>query len=162
MVWAIHVSTTRHGDRCVLVKASWTALGSIDDVSLDCGRGVHPIGVEDLGRREMNAFSRPLKGVFRWDDSVLEPSVFLTWCDTGETCEKVIGLAREDHDSRPWPRHLGAGLRTLLGQPMERRRDGARRSAHWAETRDRTQLLGPVSRPRMSHRDGSATVGGRL
>ena len=114
MVWDIHVSTTRHDDRWVLVKARWTALGSIDDVSLDCGRGVHPIGVEDLGRREMNAFSRPLKGVFRWDDGVQEPSVFLTWCDTGETCERVIGLDQEDHDSQPWSRHPSAGLRTLL------------------------------------------------
>jgi hypothetical protein len=114
MVWDIHVSTTRHDDRSVLVKARWTALGSIDDVSLDCGPGVHPIGVEDLGRREMNAFSKPLKGAFRWDDGVQDPRVFLTWCDTGETCERIIGLDQEDHDSRPWSRHRSAGLRTLL------------------------------------------------
>jgi hypothetical protein len=113
MVWDIHVSTTRHDDLWVLVKARWTALGSIDDVSLDCGRGVHTIGVGDLGRREMNAFSRPLTGVFRWDDGVQEPSVFLTWCDTGETCERVIELAQEDHDAQPWSRHSSAGLRIL-------------------------------------------------
>jgi hypothetical protein len=112
MVWDIHVSMTRHGDRRVLVKARCTALGSIDDVSLDCGRGVHPIGVEDLGRREMNAFSRPLKGLFRWDDGVQKPRVFLTWCDTGETCERVIELDQEDHDSQPWSgsRAPGCGL----------------------------------------------------
>jgi hypothetical protein len=114
MVWDIHVSSTRHDERWVLVKARWTALGSIDDVSLDCGRGVHPIGVEDLARREMNAFSRPLKGVFRWDDGVQEPTVFLTWCDTGETCERVIGLTREHHASQPRSRHPSVGLRTLL------------------------------------------------
>jgi hypothetical protein len=121
MVWDIHVSSTRHDDRWVLVKARWTTLGSIDDVSLDCGPGVHSIGVEDLSRREMNAFSRPLKGVFRWDDGVQEPRVFLTWCDTGETCERVIGLVQEDHhDSQPMTRHSSAGRRVLHSRRFTR------------------------------------------
>ena len=113
MVWDIHESTRPYG-RWVVVKARWNALGSIADVSLDCGRGVHAIGVEDLVRREMNAFSRPLRGVFRWEDGVQEPMVFLTWCDAGETCEKGIPLAQDDHDVQHSFRHPGAGLRALL------------------------------------------------
>ena len=113
MVWDIHESM-RPDDRWVAVKARWNALGSIADVSLDCGRGVHSIGVEDLVRREMNAFSRPLKGVFSWDNGVQEPTVFLTWCDAGETCETVIRLAQDDHDVHHSFRHPSTGLRALL------------------------------------------------
>ena len=113
MVWDIHESTRLDG-RWVVVKARWNALGSIADVSLDCGRGVHSIGAEDLVRREMNAFSRPLRGVFRWDNGVQEPTVFLTWCDAGETCETAIRLVRDDHDVHHSLRHPSTRLRALL------------------------------------------------
>ena len=113
MVWDIHESTRSDG-QWVVVKARWNALGSIADVSLDCGRGVHSIGAEDLVRREMNAFSRPLRGVFRWDNGVQEPTVFLTWCDAGETCETVIRLVRDDQDVHHSLRHPGTRLRSLL------------------------------------------------
>ena len=113
MVWDIHESTRLDG-RWVVVKARWNALGSIADVSLDCGRGVHSIGVEGLVRREMNAFSRPLRGVFRWDNGVQEPTVCLTWCDAGETCEKVIRLAQDVPDLHHSLRHPSTGLRALL------------------------------------------------
>ena len=112
MVWEIHESA-RSDDRWVRVTARWNALGTIDDVSLDCGRGVHSTGVEDLMRRSMNTFSRPLGGVFTWDEEVQEPLVFLTWCDGGETCEQVIQLAHDDHDVHA-TRHPGTGLRALL------------------------------------------------
>lgn len=113
MVWDIHESTRPDG-RWAVVKARWNALGIIADVSLDCGRGVHSTGVEELVRREMNAFSRPLRGVFTWDDGVQEPTVFLTWCDAGETCEKVIRLAQDDHHGHHSLRHASTGLRALL------------------------------------------------
>ena len=113
MVWDIHESTRSDG-QWVVVKARWNALGSIADVSLDCGRGVHSIGVEDLVRREMNAFSRPLRGVFRWDQGVQEPTVFLTWCDAGETCETVIRLVRDDQDVHHSFRHPSTRLRALI------------------------------------------------
>ena len=113
MVWDIHESTQPDG-LWVVVKARWNALGSIADVSLECGRGVHSIGVEDLVRREMNAFSRPLSGVFRWDNRVQEPTVFLTWCDAGETCEKLIRLAQDDRDVHHSSRHPSTRLRALL------------------------------------------------
>ena len=116
MAWDIHKSMRPDG-RWVAVRARWNALGGIADVSLDCGRGVHSIGVEDPVRREMNAFSRPLRGVFSWDDGVQEPTVFLTWCDAGETCEQVIRLAQDDKDDLDVHqsfRHPSTGLRARL------------------------------------------------
>ena len=115
MVWDIHVRWTRHDERLILVKARWTALGSIQDISLDCGHGVHPVSVEDPSRREMNAFSKSIDGVFRWDDGVQQPEVFLTWNDAGEPGEKVIrACPGRPGLPVPGPRHPSAGLRTLL------------------------------------------------
>jgi hypothetical protein len=113
MAWDIHESM-RPDARWVAVRARWNALGDITDVSLDCGPGVHSIGVEDQVRREMSAFSRPLRGVFSWDHGVQEPTVFLTWCDAGETCEQVIRLAHEAPDVHHSSRHPSTRLRALL------------------------------------------------
>jgi hypothetical protein len=111
MVWDIHVRVDRHDARLIHVKARWTELGSIQDISLDGGHGVHSVSVEDPCRREMNAFSRPIEGVFRADEGVQQPEVFLTWNDGGEPGEVTILLLDSSHH----PTQLRpAGLRNVL------------------------------------------------
>ena len=46
MVWDIHVRVDRHDERLIHVKARWPSLGGIQDVSLDCGPGMHSVSVE--------------------------------------------------------------------------------------------------------------------
>ena len=92
MIWDIHVRVDRHDERLIHVRARWTALGSIQDISLDCGHGLHSVSIEDPVRHEMNAFSRPIEGVFWPDDGVQQPQVFLTWNDGGEPGELAIPL----------------------------------------------------------------------
>ena len=93
MVWVIHARPAhRHDGHVTQIKARWTALGSIDDVSVDCGQGVHEVSEGTSVRREMSAFSKPIVGVFRWDVTVEQPEVFLTWSDQGEPCEERIPL----------------------------------------------------------------------
>jgi hypothetical protein len=111
MVWDIHVRIDRHDERLIHVRARWMALGSIQDVSLDCGHGLHSVSVEDPCRQEMHAFSRPIEGVFRADDGVQQPQVFLTWNDGGEPGEQVILLA--DRPEQP-AHHRHAGLRNAF------------------------------------------------
>jgi hypothetical protein len=111
MIWDIHVGVDRHDERLIHVRARWTALGSIQDVSLDCGRGLHSVSVEDPYRHEMSVFSRPIEGVFRSDDGVQEPQVFLTWNDGGEPGELAIPLVdRSQHR----PQHRPGGLRNTF------------------------------------------------
>ena len=93
MVSDIEVCTDQRDKRLIHVKARCKALGGIYDVSLDCGRGVRAVSVDGPGQREVNAFSKPIKGVYRWDDGVKRPKVFLTWSDAGEPCEQAISLA---------------------------------------------------------------------
>src|SRR5215217_7646528 len=93
MAWDIHARRTDAlDDRATQVKARWTSLGSIEDVSLDCGHGVHAVGVTALARRQMNAFSKPIEGVFRWDSDVEQPEAVLTWIDGREQCQETIPL----------------------------------------------------------------------
>jgi hypothetical protein len=115
MVWDIHARRAdRHDDHVTRVKARWTGLGSIDDVSLDCGLGVHAVSVVPSIRREMNAFSKPIDGVFRWDTETQAPEVVLTWTDSGEPCQESILLADLVHHG------LSRGLRNVLhGRPHE-------------------------------------------
>jgi hypothetical protein len=110
MVWDIHSRRAdRRGDHVTHVKARWTALGSIHDVSLDCGPGVRDISREASTHREMNAFSKAIEGDFRWDGEEAEPEVLLTWTDGGELCQERIPLAvSAEHHVLP------GGLRKLL------------------------------------------------
>lgn len=102
MVWEIHARTAgRHDAHATRVKARWTGLSSIDDVSLECGPGVHELEVGTTFRREMNAFSRPLSGVFRWDDDVQSPEIVVTWTDGGEPGEQRIPLTPSAHHVLP-------------------------------------------------------------
>lgn len=100
MVWDIHVRVDRHDERLIHVKARWPSLGSIQDVSLACGPGMHLVSVESPCRREMNAFSRPIEGLFRLDDGVLEPEAWLTWSDGGEPGEVAVPLLDLAHQPR--------------------------------------------------------------
>jgi hypothetical protein len=111
MAWDIHVRMDRHEECVIHVKARWESLASIYDVSLDCGRGVHPVSVDGPGRREMNAFSTPIRVAYRWDDAVERPQVLLTWNDAGETCEQVILLADR---SQQWSQQLSSRLHHLV------------------------------------------------
>ena len=112
MVWDIYVRRShRHDDRVLRVKARWAEVGPIDDVSLDCGSGVHQVGPAPAVRRRMTALSRPIEADFRWDGETVQPEVVLTWCDGGEVCEHRIPLVPSE------PRH--ALSRFLLA---ERRR----------------------------------------
>jgi hypothetical protein len=90
-------------------------LGSIDDVSLDCGHGVHAVGVRTSTRREMHVFSKPIEGVFRWDRETEQPEVVLTWTDVGEPCQERILLT------------ASAQRRILPGLVRGRRRRGPAR-----------------------------------
>jgi hypothetical protein len=110
MVWDIHVKRAdRHDDHVIHLKARWTALGSIDDVSLDCGQGVHQVNGEPSVRRVMNAFSKPIHGDFRWGGETEQPEIALTWTDNGELCQQRILLtSHAEHHVLP------AGLRNLL------------------------------------------------
>jgi hypothetical protein len=102
MVWEIHARTAgRHDAHAIRVRARWTGLGSVDDVSLDCGHGVHELGVGTTYRRQMNAFSRPIGGVFRWDGDVQRPEIVVTWTDGGEPCEERIPLTAPGHHALP-------------------------------------------------------------
>jgi hypothetical protein len=109
MVWDIHARRAdRHDDHVTHVKARWTALGSIQDVSLDCGHGVHDVSRVASTRQEMNAFSKPIEGDFRWDGEATDPEVVLTWTDGGELCQERIPLT-------PHPEHhIASGLRKIL------------------------------------------------
>ena len=100
MVWDIHVRVDRHDERLIHVKARWPSLGGIQDVSLECGRGMHWVGVEAPCRREMNAFSRPIEGLFRVDDGVQQPEALLTWSDGGEPGEVAVPLTDSSHRPR--------------------------------------------------------------
>jgi hypothetical protein len=110
MVWDVHARREhRHDGLVTHVRARWTGLDSIQDVSLDCGRGVNVVGAGDYARREMNAFSKPIKGAFRWAEDAARAEVILTWTDMGEPCEERILLTES-------PQHhiLPPGLRKLL------------------------------------------------
>ena len=111
MAWDIHVRVDRHDERLIHVKARWTALGSIQDISLDCGHGVHSVSVEDPSRREMNAFSKSIDGVFRMDGGVQQPEVFLTWNDGGEPGEVPILLMDSSHQPT---QHRPPGIRNVF------------------------------------------------
>jgi hypothetical protein len=111
MVWDIHVRSDRHDERVIHVKARWTALGSIQDISLDCGRGMQSVGVDVPCRRELNAFSGPLEGIFRVDDGVQQPEVFLRWNDGGEPGELAIPLVDSAHQGR---QHRPTGRRNVF------------------------------------------------
>ena len=100
MVWDIHVRVDRHDERLIHVKARWPSLGGIQDVSLECGPGMHLVSVEIPCRREMNAFSRPIEGLFRVDDGVHEPEARLTWSDGGEPGEVAVPLVDPAHQPR--------------------------------------------------------------
>ena len=102
MVWEIHTRAAGRNDaRAIRVRARWTELGSIDDVSLDCGPGVYELGVGTTYRRQMNAFSRPIGGVFRWDGDVQSPEIVVTWTDGGEPGEERIPLTAPGHHVLP-------------------------------------------------------------
>jgi len=111
MIWDIHVRVDRHDERLIHVRARWTALGGIQDVALDCGNGLHSVSIEDPFRHEMNAFSRPIEGVFWSDEGVQEPHVFLTWNDGGEPGELAIPLGDR---SQQRPQHRPAGARSAF------------------------------------------------
>jgi hypothetical protein len=111
MVWDIHVRMDRHDERLIHVRARWTELGGIHDIWLECGHGVHSVSVEVPCRHEMNAFSRPLEGVFRVDDGVQQPEVLLTWNDGGEPGELAIMLVDRLQQQT---QHRPAGLRNAF------------------------------------------------
>ena len=48
----------------------------------------------------MNAFSRPIEGIFRVDDGVQQPEALLTWSDGGEPGEVAVPLADSSHRPR--------------------------------------------------------------
>ena len=102
MVWEIHARTVgRHDAHAIRVRARWTGLGSIDDVSLECGTGVHELGGGTTYRREMNAFTRSIGGVFRWDAGVKRPEIVVTWTDGGEPGDQRIPLTASAHHVLP-------------------------------------------------------------
>ena len=45
----------------------------------------------------MNAFSRPIEGLFRVDDGVQQPEAWLTWSDGGEPGEVAVPLVDSAH-----------------------------------------------------------------
>jgi hypothetical protein len=88
-----------HGAR---LKASWTSLGTVEDVLLSCGQGVRMEGSEFCERREMNAYSKPITGIVHWDDDVEVPEVVLEWTEGGEPCTGRFPIRlRSHHLGRP-------------------------------------------------------------
>src|SRR4051812_7156218 len=70
MSWDVHTrQRPRSDDHAAHVKANWTALGTINDVILDAGRGVRTSSGASV-RRSMNAFSKPIEADFSWEDDV--------------------------------------------------------------------------------------------
>jgi hypothetical protein len=115
MSWEVHSRQRPRGDdHAAHVKANWTALGTINDVTMDAGRGVRTSSGASV-RRSMNAFSKPIEGDFRWEDGVEEPEVILRWTDSGEPCQERVTLR---------PRHHHLALPTAVTRPFHRAHRG--------------------------------------
>jgi hypothetical protein len=112
MLWEIHTWPEDRQGACVAhVKVRCSGLRTMEDVSLDCGRGVHALDTEPLSRHEMNGFSKPIEGVFSVEPGTVHPEVILTWCDMGEVSQQRVALdALGHHHLRP--RNLRKLLRT--------------------------------------------------
>ena len=109
MIWKIRTwrEVGRNG-RVVHVQARCTALRAVEDVSLDCGPGVHAVDLSSAVRRGMTGFSTPIEGTFRWDADIDRPEVILTWSDMGEPSQQRVPLSSAlDH---------AAGRPALLGR----------------------------------------------
>jgi hypothetical protein len=98
MSWDIHTRRRpRADDHTAHVKASWGALGTIDDVTLDGASGVRCTSEDVPVRRSMNAFSKPIEADFRWEDDVESPEVVVRWTDGGEVCQERVALKPHSH-----------------------------------------------------------------
>ena len=53
----------------------------------------------------MNAFSKPIEGVVRWEAEVEVPELVLEWSDSGEVCRERVALVFRPH-RLPLPAHL--------------------------------------------------------
>jgi len=110
MLWEIRAwREGGDGERVVHVRARCKALRAVEDVSLDCGRGVHALGATGSVRRGMSSFSAPIEGVFQWEADTERPEIIITWSDMGEPSQQCVSLwVPPDHTHRP------AALRRLL------------------------------------------------
>jgi len=76
MTWRIEHLPGAGADR---IQAHWNDNSYAYDAGLRSGPGVTRTSFGGSSRAQINAWSKPLEGIYRWDDEVSEPTVTLAW-----------------------------------------------------------------------------------